>query len=267
MKTIAAVANVYNEANALPGWLECVTSWADDIQIYHAGPGGAWSNDGTMEILKAWGIPVHRGSIDDGFGVVRTATVRATKCDWAVLLDADERFWGSVRVMGCSGEDTPPDQEGKILAEYTSGETGCGAWQSWESVRQLGQNLRVTFAEVYNQIDVLRDVLKNHTTIDAVQTIRRHWHDFTFKRPTQNWMGRPDCQARIVRNHPAIHWDPNKRMHESLIGADNIYQANMKEGPFFDHYHMWFKRMEPEQRRFDLQVYDALHEGRTVPAP
>ena len=73
--TIGLVANVYNEANALPGWLECHLPYFDDVRIFHAGPGGARSDDGTMELLEKWHIPVAFGAIDDGFGAVRTAAM------------------------------------------------------------------------------------------------------------------------------------------------------------------------------------------------
>ncbi len=263
-KALGAVANVYNEINALPGWLENVSQWADDIQVYHAGPGGALSDDGTIELLEKWRIPIHRGSIDEGFGIVRTAAVRASKCDYVMLLDADERFYPFVPTLQCSGESTPPDVVNQVLQEYDCRDQGACP-SNWENLAKLGANLKVqAVSDAYNQIAWLRSIIE-HGALDAVKTIRRHWHDFTWKRPTQNWHTTPDCQIRLVRNDPSIHWDANTRMHEQLIGASNVYMPNQTHGPFFDHFHLFYKRMEPKQRAHDIAVYDAVHQHRPSP--
>lgn len=261
--SLGVVANVYNEINALPGWLEVASGFFDDIQIYHAGPQGVDSNDGTIELLEKWRIPIHRGRIDDGFGIVRTAAVRASKCEWVMLLDADERFFPFAQVLNCEGESTPPNEVSQILQEYDCRDPeACPS--NWENVAKLGAKLRVGRGEVYNQGAWLRDFLQ-HGELDAVCTIRRHWHDFTWTRPTQNWHTHPDYQVRVVRNTPGIFWDANVRMHERLVGANNVYMPNQTHGPFYDHYHMFFKRMEREQRAHDVKIYDAIHWGHEVP--
>lgn len=260
--TLGAVANVFNEVNALPGWLENVTSFADHVAVYHSGPGGRWSDDGTMEVLQKWKIPVHRGTIDDGFGVARTATLRCSPCDWVMLLDADERFYSFVPTMRCSGENTPPDVEGQVLYEYDRGVQGDGVPSNWENLHLLGKNLEVTFTgDAYNQLAWLKGDLAHHTKANAYTMIRRHWHDFSWKRPTQNWHLRPDFQNRLVRNLESVRFDPNTRMHERLLGADNRISPNQTHGPFIDHYHLAFKRMAPADRRFKVGVYDAIDRG------
>lgn len=50
MTTIGLVANVYNEINALPGWLETHLPFFDDVRVLHAGPQGEYSYDGTIEL-------------------------------------------------------------------------------------------------------------------------------------------------------------------------------------------------------------------------
>lgn len=268
--SIGVVANIYNEANALPGWLECASSWADSIDVYHAGPGGAYSNDGTMEILEKWKVPVHRGSIDEGFGIVRTAAVRSSPCEWVMILDADERFYRLLPQMTCGGEETPQEDVDRILGEYTrviqgyDSDTGKVP-SNFENVHRLGDRLSVTFGAIYDQVAALREALEHHTTVDAVATVRRHWHDFSFRRPTQNWHRHPDYQLRIVRNTPHVHFEPNVRMHETLVGASNRLQPNQAHGPFFDHHHLFFKRLEAQQRAHDLAIYNAIHACRKPP--
>lgn len=263
MPTIGLVANVYNEANALPGWIEAHISFFDDVRVMHAGPGGEYSKDGTLEILNKWRIPVEFCSIDLGFGVVRTNAVRMSPCDYVMILDADERFYPVHRRMICTGESTPRSEVDSILQTYDFSDVRT-VLPNWENVGRLGANLRVDIGESYNQGERLREILEVYHP-DAICSIRRHWHNFNFRRPTQNWHTDPDWQMRIVRNHPSIGFDPGTKMHERLGGANNVFQADMERGPFFDHFHFSFKRMEVEQRAHDVAIYNAIHEGRPAP--
>lgn len=258
--TLGLVCNFYNEANALPGWLETHTPFFDHISMYQAGPGGAESNDGSIEILEKWKIPIHRGKIDEGFGIVRTAAIRSSPCEWVMILDADERFYPTHRVMTCAGESTPPDEVNTILQSYDFRDLKTMI-PNWENIGRLGAKLNVTFGDAFDQGKHLRAILEHHTTLDAVCTIRRHWHDFSFKRPTQNWHTDPDWQMRLVRNRDGIHFDANVRMHERLVGASNVFRSDFTHGPFFDHFHFTFKRMEQEQRAHDVNTYDRIHRG------
>lgn len=262
MQTLGLVANLYQEANALPGWIETHLPFFDDVRVLHAGPGGEYSNDGTLELLKKWNIPVEFCAIDDGFGVVRTKALRMSPCDWVMILDADERFYPVHRILTCSGESTPHSEVDAILRSYDFHDLKTMI-PNWENVAQLGAKLKVEARGTYNQGDHLRDIIS--TGCNAIATIRRHWHDFSFKRPTQNWHTDPDWQLRLVKNTKSIYFNPGTRMHEQLIGADDVYRADDRYGPYFDHFHFTFKRMEQEQRGHDIAVYDCVHAGKKPP--
>ena len=191
------------------------------------------------------------------------AAVRASKCDYVCLLDADERFWPFLPEMSCTGESTPPDEVNQILQEYDN-RAQKAIPSNFENLHKLGAKLVVCMGGVYNQGAWLRSIIE-HGDLDAVCTSRRHWHDFSWKRPTQSWHTDPDYQYRIVRNHPSIHWDANTRMHEALIGASNVYRPNQHHGPFFEHFHLAIKAMEPFQREHDRRIYDAIHKGEGAP--
>lgn len=263
MTTIGLVANVYNEANALPGWLETHTPFFDDVRVLHAGPQGERSTDGTLEILDKWRIPVEFAAIDEGFGVIRTKALRMCPCDWVMLLDADERFYPMHRVLACSGESTPHSEVDAILQTYDFHDLKTMI-PNWENVARLGAKLEVSMGVPYDQGRRLRELISDGG-FDAIATVRRHWHDFTFRRPTQNWHSDPDWQLRLVKNSPRIHFDPSTRMHERLVGMTSIFHADFSRGPFFDHFHFSFKRMEQEQRSHDVAIYDAIHAGKTPP--
>ena len=264
MPTIGVVANVFNEAPALPGWLEAHTTWADDVRVYHSGPGGSMSSDGTIELLERWKIPYKVGSIDEGFGAVRTAAVRSSQCDWVCLLDADERLYQSVPILTCSGDSTPPDEVNQILQAYDDRNDRTAVPSNWENLAKLGAHLRVESGEVFNQALWLRTIIQCGS-LDQIITVRRHWHDFGWKRPTQNWHQDPDRQGRIIRNLETIYFDAGTRMHERICGVTSSHQPDMTRGPFFDHYHIFFKRQAVETRRHAIATYDAIHEGRKPP--
>lgn len=258
--TIGLVANVYNEANALPGWLETHLPFFDDVRVLHAGPKNTYSNDGTIEILEKWRVPTEFCAIDDGFGVVRTAALRMSPCDYVMLLDADERFYSIHRYITCAGQGTPQNEVDWILQSYDFSGVNL---PNWENLAKLGENLRTAIGDVYNQGNYLRDIL-NLERPDAVCTMRRHWHDMTFKRPTQNWNEHPDWQMRLVRNDSSIHFATETRMHERLVGPNKVVDVAARPF-FFDHFHFTFKRMEERQRAHDVAVYNAVHEGKTPP--
>ncbi len=265
MMTIGLVANVYNEARALPGWIETHIGFFDDVRVMHAGPGGEASNDGTMELLEKWKIPVVMDSIDDGFGAVRTRALRMSPCDWVMLLDADERFFPLHRILTCSGEATPQAEVDWILQSYDFRGVRL---PNWENVAKLGERLHVEVGGIVDQGRRLREWLDEQKA-DAVCVSRRHWHDFSFRRPTQNWHTDPDWQMRIVRNIPSIYFSPETRMHERLIGASHVLHPlpGMLESSnlYFDHFHFTFKRMEQEQRAHDVAIYDSIHKGDRPP--
>lgn len=257
--TIGLVANVYNEANALPGWLETHLPFFDDVRVLHAGPRGEHSNDGTIELLERWRVPVKFSSIDAGFGALRTECVRFSPCDWVMILDADERFYAVHRILECSGEGTPQDEVDRILAGYSS------ELPDWATIGTLGAGLEIGVKGIENQGAHLHYVLDCNPQADALITIRRHWHDFSWRRPSQNWQQIPDWQLRVVRNSDSVYYDAGVRVHERLVGARDIVNPDCTWGPFFDHFHFFFKRMEWQQRRHDIAIYNAINDGRTPP--
>lgn len=259
--SLGLVANVYNEIRALPGWLATHVPFFDDVRILHAGPQGERSTDGTIEFLEEAHIPVEYCAIDEGFGVVRTKAIRMSPCEYVMVLDADERFYPSCRLMTCKGKSTPHTEVDRILGQYDFRD---GKTPDWNEISKLGSELTVEYGEIYNQGAYLREILETHTP-DVIHTIRRHWHDLSMTRPTQNWVSEPDWQARIVRNDSKIHYDYGTRMHERLVGTGKLFGADMGRGPFFDHFHFYMKKLEQDQRSHDVMIYDSIHKGKTPP--
>lgn len=252
MTTIAITANVYNDALALPGWLESATAFADEVCVYHTGPGGKWSDDGTIEILEKWKVPFTFGDINEGFGEVRTKAVRLCSSDWVMVLDADERFMQFVPVLSCDGVSLVPPVHRQVLQDYDGQSEEACPW-NWENVHNLNPTIEVTAGKPYDQGAKLRSMIANEPGLDAVVSTRRQWRDMTLLKPSQNWVTQPDYQTRIVRNSPDIFW--RNKMHETLIGVKKSISPAMMLDIFFEHHHLWFKGTNPAQRAKDIETY------------
>lgn len=244
MASICVSINVFNDNLALPGCLENAASWADDIFVIHAGPGGKHSNDGTIETLEKWGVRTVFADILEGFGVIRTRLVHECGCDFCWISDADERFYANTAVLHCHGTDQFPHQMNP-------------------------QNTVSVHDPCYAQGKMLRSVIEmaGDENYDAVRTCRRAWMDFSMKRPAQSWHQVPDWQLRCLRNKPYIGYDPNVKIHESVKdfrtgGEPKQFKSDdTSRGLYHDHFSIFFKWLEPAQNTEDAEIYDQLEAG------
>lgn len=238
--SIAACWNVYNDAKALRGSLELASSYFDNLFVIHSGPGGAHSTDGTIELLHEFGISPIFADIQEGYGVIRTRLIHECGCDWAFIMDADERFHPALQIMRCEGSERYPAQQNPNLTVRKSDE--------------------LIFPGL-----TLKETIKN-PAYDGVKAIRRHWMDFSMSRPAENWIERKDWQLRIVRNRGEIQYKSGVRMHEQLIDTrtgqtPRHFTGDDYGGPFFDHFHMHFRRAFPGTKEENERRYERLSRG------
>lgn len=252
MSSIGLACNFYQEVNALPGLLENASQFFDDIVLTWCGPKCEDpADDPSVAIAEKWGVRLLFDNIDDGYGAVRTRLIRNSTTEWVMIMDADERFLPLSPVYLCEGEERYPDVKHPNLKV---------------SIKSVQPGMEVA----YNQGALLRQMI--HTApedIMGIRTGRRHWFDFSFKNPCQNWFTYPDYQLRLVRNRDWIEYKSDVKMHEQIIDTRTnttpVFLAHDNEmGPFHDHFHCFFKSQEKEQRARDIQIYDALHEGREI---
>lgn len=237
--SIAMCCNVYQDVKALRGLLECSAPYFDNLFICHAGPGGAMSTDGTIEVCEEFGATVVFDDIQKGFGRIRSRLIHDCGCTWAFILDADERFHERIHVMHCEGDERYPDVEKPNLSTFKR-------------------------TEILDQGGTLKGAI-NNPKIKAVRTMRRHWFDFTMNRPTQNWLHHHDYQLRIVKNLPEVAYMSDRVMHEllrdSTTGQDPLFAD---PGLFHDHYHMHFRRAFPGSKEANEQRYARLERGEAM---
>lgn len=238
MSSIALAINVYQDAPALRGLLELGSRYFDNIYVLHTGPGGAYSTDGTIELCQSFGIQPKFDDIERGFGAIRTRLLHECGCDWAFIMDADERFFPQIQVITCEGTDRYPNpQDPKLVVTKK-------------------QDLIDQGAHIKNQI--------KNPELMALRMTRRHWFDFTMTKAAENWQTIYDHQLRCVRNHPKISY--GQKMHERLFDertgeTPKFLCQDPVGGPFIDHFHLFFRRTQPGHKEWNEQQYARLERG------
>lgn len=241
MNSIGLSCNVFNDALALAGMLENAQGFFDDIFVIHAGPGGKKSTDGTIEILEKFGVRHVFADIMDGFGVIRTRLVQEGKTDWIYISDADERYYPLCENLTCEGTEKFPDQP--------------------------NPNLKVKVAgQPHNSGALLKSLISGAGDHDAIVTCRRHWFDFTMRRPAQNWLVNADWQCRILKNRPWVGYSKEVKLHERVVDARTGRAPKMIQGRtdrwiYHEHAHNFYKPLHPEKNAEDMATYRALSEA------
>lgn len=245
--SIALCCNVYQDAVALRGLLECGSRYFDNLFIVHSGPAGAKSTDGTIEACEHFGATIVFDDIQRGYGAIRTRLIHDCGCNWAFILDADERFFPQIPIIHCEGTEAYPEKTNPNLSVFHK-------------------------EEVCNQGQLVRKLMENPQYM-AIRTTRRHWFDFAMRHPCQNFLHNRDHQLRIVRNVPEIGYRTDRVMHEQLIDTrtgDGPSYAEQDDygGPFHDHFHLFFRRTQPGKKEFNEANYQRLERGEAmIPIP
>lgn len=241
--SIGVVCNFYREPNALPGFFRPAEEMFDELVFVSSPPDGG-SDEESCELVKSAGHRLIHDTVSQGFGALRTRCISYSKCDWVVIMDADERVWAAPPKLFCTGEGKFPDVSTLSLHISKSG-----------AVDQRGLlNRLIARADSEGRL--------------AIRLSRRHWLDAPgdWARPCQGWDSEPDWQLRCVKNSPFICYDPDVRMHEKIIftpswSEPSYLSGDKSDGPFLDHYSPYYKAMEPEQNTEDAMIYDKLEPG------
>lgn len=85
--TISACMMVKNEEEMLPGCLDSIRDWVDEIIVVDTG-----STDRTVEIAESYGAKIYHQPWEGNFSKHRNYTIELATCDWVFIIDADERF-------------------------------------------------------------------------------------------------------------------------------------------------------------------------------
>lgn len=249
--TIGIAAQFRDEMNALPGFLEMALAFADHVFLVDCSYDMTPSTDGSLDIIRKFGLPdPPLWDLSNGFGAVRSQLVHSCPTDWVIVMDCDERLGITLPEITCVGEEGYPAVRNPDLFVHPTGEP-------------------------YNHRDVVisKIVEAERKGIKAVRFSRRHWFTPGLIKPTQNFMTIRDHQLRCMKARSGIGFTTKPRMHERAFDFDlnrepDFVIEDEKKGPWFDHYHCFFKPMEPDQRKEDIRVYDMLdHSDKHTPIP
>ncbi len=86
--TISACLIVKNEEELLPGCLDSIRSWVDELIIVDTG-----STDRTIEIARSYGAKVYEHPWEGSFSKARNFSLQYATKDWLFIIDADERVY------------------------------------------------------------------------------------------------------------------------------------------------------------------------------
>ena len=86
MTTLSAVIITKNEAAHLAQCLQTL-QWADEVVVLDSG-----STDATCSIAAQYGARVEQSADWQGFGVQRQRAQALARCEWVLMVDADERI-------------------------------------------------------------------------------------------------------------------------------------------------------------------------------
>lgn len=247
METIALCINCFNDRLALEHLLATSAPYFDRVFAVHSGPNGEMSSDGTIEVLQAAGVKIVYADIRHGFGQIRTLLIHGCECDWAFIADCDESFFPETPVLHCEGTERYPAIENPNLTVTELPEYG-----------------------VFKQGELLRQMCNSGPEVMCIKTRRRHWFDLERTRACENWMHHNDYQLRVVRNSPYVRYDGEVKMHERLIdvrsGSEPFYAqpSHPYLWPHHDHFHCYFKALEPEKKVRNEANYRALEQNRAL---
>lgn len=85
--TISACMIVKNEEELLPGCLDSIRDWVDEIVIVDTG-----STDRTVEIAESYGARIYHQPWEGNFSKHRNYSVELATSEWVFIIDADERI-------------------------------------------------------------------------------------------------------------------------------------------------------------------------------
>ena len=85
--TVSACMIVKNEEELLPGCLDSIRDWVDEIIIVDTG-----SNDNTVKIAESYGAKIFHQQWEGDFSRHRNFSIDQAQSDWIFIIDADERM-------------------------------------------------------------------------------------------------------------------------------------------------------------------------------
>lgn len=244
--TLGAVCHFYNESRGtLEGLIKQAPETFDHIAYISTPPEGKTDEASCQLVLDA-GYPLLHNTVSQGYGVLRSWCISQSPCDWVMILDSDERVFANAPRLNVSGTEKWPQHKNPNVQSTETGDT----------IDQKAL-LHQLIAKAENEGCL------------AICLSRRHWMGppGEWTHPCQDWQHvEHDWQLRLVKNSPYLCYDPEVRMHERLVDtrtweSPKYLHGSLSDGPFYDHFSIWAKALDPKKNKEDAETYESLQPG------
>ena len=202
--TIGVVAISYNETQDLPGFLENLLPWIDEIVIVDDG-----STDDTAAIAQAASDKVTfiTSPREDGeyFAQQRNKGIKAAKSDWLLHMDIDERVTPDLakEIRQAIKDDTKDGYRYRRLNYFLHRPMRSGGWQDWNMVHLARRHL-FHFEGMFHETCVLD---ASEERIGQLNAKMWHLNDTSYRARMRKSMSYCEEQAeRIAKRYRRITW-------------------------------------------------------------
>lgn len=206
-----------NEARFLPGCLESVRDWADEIIVVDTG-----STDNTMDVARRMGARVYSEEWRSDFSLARNAAISRATGDWILSLDADERldYINGSRLRRVLGE-APPERDAfqlRIVSAADRIDSGVELVHFYPRVFRRHPAIRYKGA-------LHEQVMRGDTAVGPLAPrVPVNIYHIGYADPEKN-------QLRLTRNH-TIALDEAGRMPEEPTALMNLADTCVMVGDF-----------------------------------
>lgn len=142
LPTLGVVAISYNETQDLPGFLENLLPWVDEIVIVDDG-----STDETAAIAQAAGDKVtfisSPRTSGEYFAQQRNKGIQAANSDWLLHMDIDERVTPTLakEIQQAIRDETKDGYRYRRLNYFLHRPMNSGGWQDWNMIHLARRHL------------------------------------------------------------------------------------------------------------------------------